>query len=102
MSEMTTQEILAKLGRRSISNKCHLKGDEADAIAARLKALEEALKWYQQKCAELAIPIVTDDCAAIEARTEVSDDAFMDLQLDGGNRARAILDTVRGVDDASA
>ena len=36
--------------------------------------------------------------AAIEARAVVSDDAFMELQLDGGKRARAILDAAREVE----
>ena len=98
MSEMTTQEMigcLEKGGLFIVSIHRH----EADAIAARLKALEEALRWYQQQCTELAIPIGVDLCeAAIEARAVVSDDAFMELQLDGGKRARAILDAAREVE----
>ena len=99
MSEMTTQEMLEALSRKNGMWGNILLNEEAEAIAARLKALEEALRWYQQQCTELAIPIGVDLCeAAIEARAVVSDDAFMELQLDGGKRARAILDAAREVE----
>ena len=103
MSEMTTKALITwSFEQAELCRSDYPRPDLADmheAIAARLKALEEALRWYQQQCTELAIPIGVDLCeAAIEARAVVSDDAFMELQLDGGKRARAILDAAREVE----
>lgn len=82
MSEMTTQEMVDEL-----ENGCRgWSATHRYEIAARLKAQEDALRWYQQQCAD------------VNRRGDLGDNARNAIASDAGKRARAILDAAREVE----
>ena len=82
MSEMTTQEMLEALSRKNGMWGNILLNEEAEAIAARLKALEGTLS---ELCYRLGEPEQWDGIQWVTVRKALAD-------------ARAILDAAREVE----